>query len=284
MTTAIKKPPSHGSEARYQGTVNRPGCRCRRCINGWTRAGQRRLLARLEGRPASIPAAPITAHIRALHGSGMTTGQIAEAAQTDASTIRAHACATFPNIRRTTADKILAVKPQQYSGYGFVPALVSRRRLQALYAAGHGPQAIAAATEGLSVRTIEYVAYGARKSVSVINHRAIDQAYQALASIHGSTPRALNRAVREGWKDPVWWEDYGRIDDPDFNPDHAEREPGHRELAALRRAEIQHLADSGCTPEEIHKRLGNEVALSTVRAIVAEHRTGQKRDRKQVTA
>lgn len=283
MTTS-RPIPEHGTEARYQGTTSRPGCRCRRCINGWTKAGQKRLLARLEGRPASVPAEPVTTHIRKLHASGMTTGQIAATSGVNASTIRDHARAAWPKIRRTTAEKILAVRPQQHGGIGFLPALVSRRRCRALYAAGHGPYTIAAAAQGLSVRTIEYVTYGTRQSVSVANHNAIAQAYQSLSGTRGNAARAINRAAREGWKDPLWWEDMGRIDDPGFDPAAVEAELNRDQLAALRRADIEHLASFGCSPEEIHKRLGEEVALSTVRTIVRELRTGERRDRTKAAA
>jgi DNA-directed RNA polymerase specialized sigma24 family protein len=249
--------PDHGTEARYQGTVTRPACRCRHCIDGWTKAGKKRQLAALQGRPASIPTAPVTAHLLKLHSSGMSNGQIAAASNVNSSTIRDHARGAFPTIRRTTANKILAVKPKQYGDIGYLPALYSRRRCQALYAIGHGSHAIAAATSGLSVRTIEYVTYGTRRYVSVLNHRAIGEAYSTLSGIRGNATRAINRARREGWPDPTWWEDMGRIDDPDFDPAAAvEREMNRDELAALRRQEIAHLASFNVPEHEIAARLG----------------------------
>lgn len=217
MTTATRPIPAHGTEARYQGALDRPGCRCRKCVTGWTRAGQKRLLARMEGRPASTDSAPVTAHIAFLHDNDMTTGQIAAAAGVDPSTVRDHARAAFPKIRRTTANKILAVRPRQYVGYGFVSALGSLRRCRALYAAGHGPHAIAAAVPELQVRTVEYITDGTRQSVSVANHQAIAQSYRQLASTTGNAVRARNRAQAGNWPGPDYW-DEGDFDNPDFVP------------------------------------------------------------------
>jgi AraC-like DNA-binding protein len=73
----------------------------------------------------------------------------------------------------------------------------------------------------------------------------------------GSALKTRNKARREGWPDPLWWEDMGHIDDPDFDPAAAvERELNRDELAALRRQEIAHLAAFGIPEHEIAQRLG----------------------------
>jgi hypothetical protein len=217
MTTASKPLPPHGSQARYKGTVNRPACHCDRCVAGWTRAGQKRLLARLEGRPASVPAAPVTEHITLLLASDMTTCQIAAAAGVSVSTITVHARGAFPRIHRATAEKILAVRPRQYVGVGYVPALGSTRRCRALYAIGHGPAAIAASVPELELRSVEYIVRGARKAVSVTNHFAVIQAYRALSGTAGTSAKALSRAERHDWAGPDYW-DEDDFDNPDFTP------------------------------------------------------------------
>lgn len=270
--------PPHGSEARYQGATTRPGCRCRTCIDGWTRAGQKRLLARLAGRPATVAAQPVTWHIALLHASDMTTGQIAAASGVDASTVRDHARGALARIRRTTAEKILAVQPHHQAAVGHVPSLASIRRCRALYAAGHAPAAIAAAHPKLQLRSVEYILQGVRRFVSVANHNAIAEVYKQLATMPGSSDRARARAAVEGWAGPAYWDEED-FDNPHFDPATAGRELSRNELAAVRREEIEHLARFGFTPEVIHQRLGGEVALSTVRAIVRELQTGQRRNR-----
>lgn len=248
MTTATRPTPAHGTEPRYQGSVNRPACRCRTCIDGWTRAGQKRLLARLAGRPATVPAQPVTQHIALLHASDMTTGQIAAASGVDASTVRDHARGAFPRIRRTTADKILAVQPHHQAAVGHVPSLASIRRCRALYAAGHAPAAIAAAHPKLQLRSVEYILRGVRRFVSVANHNAIAEVYKQLATMPGSSDRARARAAVEGWAGPAYWDEED-FDNPHFDPATAGQQLGRNELAALRRAEVEHLASFGCTPK-----------------------------------
>ena len=116
----------------------------------------------------------------------------------------------------------------------------------------------------------------------------IAAAYQQLAPApapkNKHTTRTRNVAHAKGWRDPQWWEDYGRIDDPTFDPNEVPDEPGFLERATLRREEIIHFAWHGDTPEQILNRLNGEVSISTVRQIVQDWRTSTKRDRKQVAA
>jgi DNA-binding CsgD family transcriptional regulator len=216
MTTAAKPLPPHGSEARYQGSTTRRACRCRTCVDGWTRAGQRRLLAHLSGQPPKIPTEPVTRHLKQLHAAGMTTQQIATAAQVDCSTVRNHTAGKFPVIRRTTADKLLAVQPGHQPTEGWVPALGAIRRCRALYTLGHGAKAIAAAHPDLSLRSVEYVIWGKRQYITVALNNALRDAYRTLCQMPGSSRQAKLRAANEGWPGPLSWDD---IDDPREQPD-----------------------------------------------------------------
>ncbi|MEU2924156.1 hypothetical protein ABZ636_03715 [Streptomyces sp. NPDC007251] len=214
MTT--DRQPPHGSEARYKGSKKRPPCRCRTCINGWTRAGQKRLLGRLEGRPASVPAKPVTSHLNMLLAANMTHQQIAGVSGVDVSTVRAHAAGRFPNIHRTTAEKLLAVRPLRRPTTGWVPALGAIRRCRALYTLGHGPKAIAAANPDLQLRTVEYIVRGKRIYITAACHNAVSDAYRALCQTTGPSDQVRQRAAKEGWHGPLAWDD---IDDPNEQPD-----------------------------------------------------------------
>jgi hypothetical protein len=111
-------------------------------------------------------------------------------------------------------------------------------------------------------------------------------AYHALAGHPGTSVRSLRRARLEGWAPPAAWDDE-TIDDPNGAPDFGDSVLNFHERAALRREEIIHLAWHGDTPEQIFNRLNEEVSISTVRAVIHEWRTGQKRKRpepKQVAA
>lgn len=80
--------------------------------------------------------------------------------------------------------------------------------------------------------------------------------YAKWQSQPGTSEESRQRAMSRGWRDPQWWEDYGHIDDPAFDPDQAERALDRREQAALRRAEIEHLAAFNVHETEIAHRLG----------------------------
>jgi hypothetical protein len=211
----------------------------------------------------------------------MTLNQIADTADVDFTTVRGHARGDFPAIRRTTATKILAVRPQQLSPTSRVNAVGTRRRLQALYADGHGPYLIARAHPSLNSRVLEYIVSGERAQVTVATRDAVADVYRTLAGQPGNSPTSRRTAAANNWPDADYWEDAGHIDDPDFDPDPdaAETPLSRNELAALRKADVEHLASYGIDEDEIAERVG--LAKSTVHALVEEWRTGAKRDRRK---
>lgn len=249
-----KQLPAHGSEARYKGSKKRPPCRCRTCINGWTRAGQKRLLGRLEGRPATIPAEPVTRHINKLYAANMTTRQIAAESGVDATTIRSHAAGELTAIRRTSAEKILAVRPGRQPVDGWVPALGSIRRCRALYTLGHGAKDIAAAHPDAQLRTVEYLVQGRRHQITVACRNAIRDAYRILCQTAGNNQQAKHRALIEGWHGPLDWDD---IDDPTCEPETEGRtDQQRRHKAVIDPARVAHLTRLGRSAEQIAAEIG----------------------------
>lgn len=279
---STKPVPPHGTEARYQGVIGRPGCRCRTCVAGWTRAGQLRKLAHLSGRPPKIPAQEVTAHLQDLLAADMTVRAIARAADVSPDTVSEHARGLHATIRRSRATRLLAVRPEHADLNCLVSALGSRRRIQAMYAAGHGAYTIANNADGLLARTVDYVLRGTRTTVTIATRNAIAEAYRKLAGQAASNPRTQKRAQEEGWPGPEYW-DEDEFDNPDFVPVN-QVELKRDDKAALRREEIIHFAWHGDTPEQILARLDGEVSISTIRQIVQDWRTGQKRDRKKAAA
>jgi AraC-like DNA-binding protein len=275
--------PPHGTAARGGGRPGQgiPGCKCQPCRDAKNKADQLRLLLNTSGRPVRIPAAPVADHIRELLAAGMGWPRIIRAAHCSSCTIH-RILGGQELMRRTVAERILAVKVRPAPGR-YVDALGTRRRIQALMAIGHTIVGIAREAD-VDHTVINAVLRGCA-TVRGMTADRIAAAYDWLSvrpdtwSKKSATTTSRQRAAHEGWPPPAAWDD---IDDPACVPDTGEGVAlGRDELAALRRTEIQHLADSGCTPKEIHKRLGEEVALSTVRAIVTELRTSQKRDRTQ---
>ncbi|MFF4791903.1 helix-turn-helix domain-containing protein [Streptomyces sp. NPDC001276] len=269
MTTAAKPLPPHGSEARYQGNTTRQPCRCRTCINGWTRAGQKRLLARLAGRPATIPAEPVTSHLAELAAANMSPRQIAILAGVDVSTVRSHAAGEFPVIWRTTAEKILAVRPGQHATDGWMSPLGAVRRCHALYTLGHGPRTIAAAHPDLTLRTVEYVVRGTRQYITVAVHNAICEVYRTLCQVPGTSSQAKLRAAKEGWHGPLAWDD---IDDPNCQPDTGGVTVwrSRRPKAVIDRSRVAKLTAQGHSAAQIAEIIGcNPRSVSRVRGEIA---------------
>jgi DNA-binding CsgD family transcriptional regulator len=255
--------PPHGSEARYKGSTKRPPCRCRTCITGWTRAGQKRLLGTLAGRPAIVPAEPVTAHINALYAAHMTPQQIADISGVNVSTIRGHAAGKFPTIRRTRADKILAVQPGQKASDGWMSPLGAIRRCHALYTIGHGAKAIAAAHPDLQLRTVEYLVRGSRQHITVSLHNAISDAYRTLSHTPGTSTQAKQRAARERWHGPLAWDD---IDNPNCQPEawgRSKAKPASRRHVAADPHRVAELTAAGRTTQQIADELGCHIRTVT---------------------
>lgn len=279
----------HGTLSRYK----HHGCRCRTCVLGYRdyQRTTRRRRAYGTWHPF-VDAEPIRQHILTLHGSGMSYASIAKAAGMYEATVTGFVYALgkrAPLKQRATPDiaaKILAVTPDPMLS-GWVNATGTRRRIQALAAAGWPMGALATAI-GVNSGTVNRMTRQTRVYASTA--RAVSAMYDEYATAspegHGvqtwMADRTRRAAQAKHWPDPTWWEDMGHIDDPDFDPRAAEGQLGRNELAAVRRSEVEHLASYGYEAEEINKRV--DLALSTIRTILAELRTGQRRNRSKAAA
>lgn len=276
----------HGTTARAKGrpAAGIKGCPCRLCRDAENAYDKRRRFLNESGRTRMVDATPTQAHLEKLFVEGAGWVQLVAATGCSSSTLVAILHGERTKITRRVANRVLAVQAADVQPpHRRVPAIGSIRRCHALVAAGHKLIDISDASR-LDFATIRYIVNSRPRNVSAHTATAVASAYEVLRGRPGTSARSLNRAAREGWRDPQWWEDYGRIDDPRFDPDKADAEPNFHERATLRREEIEHLAWCGYSSEEILDRLNGEVSISTVRAIVHEWRTGQKRQRKQVAA
>lgn len=205
--------PPHGTPARYQGnrTGTRPPCKCRPCVAAHSKACQLRVLAHLTGVPPRVPAKPVADHVRSLIAVGMSRAQIAVAAGVSRSSVAHIALEQNPTVNRTTADKILAVRPRIVRDTDRLPAVGTRRRLQALYAMGHGSKAIRSLS-GLTNGAVQNLLYERTGDVTAATYKAVRAAYRRLATTPGSSDRAKASARRHGWPPPAAWDD--DIDNP----------------------------------------------------------------------
>ncbi|MFJ3200961.1 hypothetical protein [Streptomyces sp. NPDC086989] len=271
MTT--KPLPDHGTTARYQGnrTGTRPPCRCRRCKNAHNRAGQLRALARIEGRPPRIPAGPIRDHVQRLLAAGMSRTQIGIAAGVSRSIVSKISKSASPHVNRTTGDKILAVKPCIVRPTDLVPAVGTRRRLQALYAIGHGSLPIQAAT-GLTGSSIRRILYSRSDTVTAATYDAVRRGYRVLCATPGRNQTVKNRARRNTWHGPAAWGD--NIDRPNAQPEAcpAYAAPAANGRDSMRMAELEHLLDLGESETTIAKQMGASEAYIHDLAVLIRNR------------
>lgn len=285
MTTTVKPLPAHGTTARGYGSPGRrPRCHCNPCRAARNQHQKKIRVDRELGRSPFTSPDRAQAHLKELHQS-MGWDTLEAATGVWFSNLIAIYQGKRTKIRHETEAKILAVAAPTKGDPGqYIDATGSTRRLQALSCIGHSYAAICEAA-GTCANRVVSIANGRQPTIRRDLADRIAAAYERLAfnppPRNKHTTRTRNVAYAKGWRDPQWWEDYGRIDDPKFDPATADAELGRRERAALRREEIIHLAWCGHEPEQIRERLDNEVSISTVRQIVHEWRTKQKRDRKK---
>lgn len=210
--------PPHGTTARAKGRPETgvPGCTCQPCLDAQHRYQKHRTYLQATGRPRTINAEPIAQHLERLFVNGANWRSLCAATGTSPSTISDLRRRTQKTIRRDVAERILAIQPgQAHSPDGRIPITGTQRRVQALYAIGHGPEAIAAAT-GLRRTTIGRIVNESYDSVTRHVAEAVAASFRQLANTRGNYPRSRTRAERNGWAPPAAWDD---IDDPNEQPD-----------------------------------------------------------------
>jgi hypothetical protein len=161
-----------------------------------------------------------------------------------------------------------------------VDATGTVRRLRALVAIGWPIEQLAPQF-GIFSTALGNIARGELTHVRATTADTVALHYQHLTRTPGPSNRSRILARKKGWHGPAAWDD---IDDPAAMPEVGQADElalKRGELAELRREEIIHLAWCGHGPEQILARLNNEVSIATVRSVVQEWRTGQKRVRNQ---
>lgn len=277
MTTAVRTPP-HGERRCYL-----QGCRRDECRQANYRYLTRYRLDRARGTRRRVPAAPVARRVHQLAAMGWSHKQIGTAANCVPRIITSLAAGDYKTMRSDLAARILAAQPRidLVQPRSYVNAIGTVRRGRALIAIGHPLNAIAGGC-GMTKTALGHVINYGHGRITARHATAVAALYDRWSNQPGTNTRARNRAAAAGWKDPLWWEDMGHIDDPTFDPATAEESLSRNELGAIRRAEVEHLRSYGCTKEEIAERV--DLSLSATHAILAELRTGQRRDRTKAAA
>lgn len=246
MTTAVE--PHTPSRACYLR-----GCRQPACHEKHTRYLKEYRLTRARHGTRRVPSEPVAQHIDTLTAAGWSHRQIADAAQCGRRTIASLVARDYPTIRRDIAKRILAAQPEidTLPGRTYVQATGTIRRVQALHAIGHTYITIAAAA-GVDDCALARVLNHQQTHVTARVAQGIRRAYESLSREPGPNTKARDRARTRGWRDPQFWDDMGRIDDPTFDPDAIEEIPRAQYIAD----EARWLIGGGLTRDQAAAQLG----------------------------
>lgn len=252
----------------------RRGCRRDECRTADRNYRKHADLRRLRGIPGYIPGRIVAAHLQQVIDSGRLISSIVDQSGVSDRAIR-YIVNGQRNVTRPRALALLAVQPLQEAPR--VDPTGTIRRIQALAAIGW-PIVWTAAQTGHHPSYLFNIIAGGVHSIPRDMADRFTVLYREYSRQAGYSVHTRNVARRNGWHGPLAWDD---IDNTTEQPEaDADRELNFHERAKLRREEIEHLAWHGYEPEQILDRLGGEVSISTVRQIVQDWRTGQKRDRR----
>lgn len=281
--TPNRQAPPHGTAARYEGPRRHNAwqpCRCTDCRDAVRRAKKIQELRRRRGHDSYLTRNTVATHLRTLLDNGWTGQMVADAAQISRKTVWNILNSDVATVRHDTARAVLALAVTRRPD-GTVPSVGTRRRAHALAAMGW-PLSWIAEQAGLSFTGLRDISAGRTKSVKGTYRDAIEALYRTHSMRPGPSQVARRTALRKGWVTAAAW-DGAAIDDPSADPELSPETSLNRdELAAIRRADVEHLDKFGVSSDEISRRLG--MAESTVKGIVKELRAGERRDRTKAAA
>ncbi|OMI34454.1 helix-turn-helix domain-containing protein [Streptomyces sparsogenes] len=238
-------------------------CHCENCDRRRRRAKKQRALNRHLGIPNRLDPTLARHHLAKLRQT-MSWVHIAEASGCSAAHLRNIAAGRMSQINRQTHEKIMAVQPAERRDSGFyIDATGSVRRVRALMAIGHSQYAIAEAAKTATCR-VWRLAQGQATMRQKLADK-IEHAYKQLAHTPGTSTRARSIAAAGDWRDPLWWEDMGGIDDPQA-PEHDIPTPRHIVIGE----NALELEAQGYSRQHAAQRLG--VSLSTLETNIRRYR------------
>lgn len=206
--------PNLDHSTRTANCVKR-GCRRPECV-ARNRAYKRRMnsLSRM-GRSTLVDAGPVREKIALDVARGWTHRQIAERADIELRTL-----STLMSQDRTATETARKIMTARMTGEpeGFVSALGTRRRLQALTRDGHS-RAELSERLGYPEQWILSMTQGVSQSCQWPRARDVRELFKELWLTPGDHRQATNAGIRMGWPRPGQWP-HSRLDDPAGRPDY----------------------------------------------------------------
>lgn len=255
----------HGTYAAYVLDL----CRCTPCARANAVYERRRVRQTAYGRwQPYVPADPARQHVRALMAAGIGLKRVAALSGISNGVLwkllyGVGDRAPSRTIRPATEAKLLAVTTDQHAAGAKIPALGTRRRLQALACLGWSINRLAEHAD-LDRQPLDHALHG--RGQDLVLRRTAD-AVTALHDELWNTPapaedqrsrisvsRTKTRAQRAGWQPPLAWDD---IDDPCEQPQADPDDVDPRTARSLALVEdLTELAEQGLTLDQACHRLG----------------------------
>ena len=157
---------------------------------------------------------PVAEHVDALLDAGWECATVARAAGLRIQTVYKLRDRTTTTVRKSTADGILAIRPDDTDDPAWIPAWPYQRRLRALQAAGWSQHTLATAA-GVTQSLISKLSNG-RRFTTRATAEVINDMWRELQNKPVAGP-PTDVAARRKWAVPMEWDN---IDDPDeHHPD-----------------------------------------------------------------
>jgi len=217
-----------------------------------------------------IDAAPVVAHLRVLIAAGGTCRGLALAAGVSSTTVSKMLREPRPRCQRRVAARLLDLTPASIRNRadpeGLVPALGSKRRIQALLAIGWRHQDITDQMRSGTSYHSQLVLHRPGDHVTQRTAEAVQRAYRALAGRPGPSRSTQRRALAAGYVSPAAWDD---IDDPLERPQGIGVAPRTNPRQRVHLDDLELLIDEGFTAANIAARLG--CSMSAVEIYLRRH-------------
>ncbi|MCR2051999.1 hypothetical protein NSA19_03840 [Actinomyces bowdenii] len=230
------RPCTHQRVYHEHGTYNRAqcdGCRCPSCTRAIRRRRKQYQMGLKPDVAPLVPAARVAEHLAQLRAAGVTHREVAARVGKSYSAIRRYAYLRRGRVRFDSVKEIMAIPVPEApvapvvalgmgGGDGYVDAVGSRRRLQALAVMGW-PLWGQARRMGMSTAALSDIRLGHVTTVRARTAATIAAWYRYMVT-HPPMPHersaasdARTRRVGAGWVGPMAW-DQGTIDDPQARP------------------------------------------------------------------
>lgn len=276
-------PPDH-KHADSSTCFKQHDCHCLPCRAANANRADRSRRHRLYGRPSvRVAADPVREHLHTLRGAGIGLRRVSEVAGVSRTTLQSlmngrggtgpRAGEHQRTIGRDLADRILAIPADPTAGSDgtSMPALGTRRRLQALVTAGWSVASLARRID-METKNLWHVLD--QETVTVGMHRRITDLHDALATCpppertaheRGSVTRARRYAISHGWEPSLAW------DDIDNDPAPAPVDDEHTETDELAIDLWIHDPSTPLNPDDWPAAVQRATTAGWSAAIIAEH-------------